>query len=262
MNHLRKSCLVFAMSFLTVISATANDQEKGLQIAKEMKARDIGWGNSQSEMTMTLRTKKGQEIVRKMRIKSLEVDGDGDKALTIFDTPLDVKGTSFLSFSHTIGDDDQWIYLPAVKRVKRISSRNKSGPFLGSEFAFEDLSSFEVEKFGFTYLRDEEVNGQSGVVLEMDPVDKHSGYTRAQAWVDTVHYRTHKIDFYDRRNTLLKTLTLEDYQLFKDKYWRPMSQKMVNHKSGKSTDLAIKKLEFDAGLTVTDFNESRLKRAR
>lgn len=93
---------------------------------------------------MTLRTRKGQEIVRQMRSKSFEVSGDGDKALTIFDTPLDVRGTAFLSFSHATGNDDQWIYLAAIKRLKRIASRNKSGPFLASEFAFEDLSSFEL----------------------------------------------------------------------------------------------------------------------
>ena len=260
MNHLKISFLVLLVSLFS-LSAVA-DEQKGLEIAKKMKARDVGWGNSASDMTMTLRTRKGQEIVRQMRIKSLEVENDGDKSLTIFDTPLDVKGTSFLSYSHTTGNDDQWIYLPALKRVKRISSRNKSGPFLGSEFAFEDLSSFEIEKFNFKYLRDEEVNNQTGVVIEMDPVDENSGYKRAQAWVDTEHYRIHKIDFYDRRDTLLKTLALEDYKRFKDSYWRPMLQKMVNHKTGKSTDLAIKNLEFDVGLTSADFNENRLKRSR
>lgn len=262
MNHVSKFLLAFVIAFSSAITLASTDEEKGLAIAKEMKSRDIGWGNSQSEMIMTLRTRKGQEVVRQMRSKSLEVEGDGDKGLTIFDTPLDVKGTSFLSYSHTVGNDDQWIYLPAVKRVKRIASRNKSGPFLGSEFAFEDLSSFEIEKFNFKYLRDEEVNGQAGVVIEMDPVDKYSGYKRAQAWVDTEHYRTHKIDFYDRRDTLLKTLSMHNYKLFKDKYWRPMSQKMVNHKTGKSTDLSIRNLEFDVGLTSSDFNENRLKRSR
>ena len=255
-------CVLAVLLLVSIQVGAETSQEKGLAIAKEMKARDKGWGNSQGEMIMTLRTSKGQEIVRQMRTKSLEVDNDGDKGLTIFDTPLDVKGTTFLSFSHTVGNDDQWIYLPAVKRVKRIASRNKSGPFLGSEFAFEDLSSFEVEKFSFNYLRDEVLNDQDMVVIEMDPVDKYSGYTRVQAWVDTEHYRAHKLDFYDRRNTLLKTLTISGYQLYKDKYWRPTTQSMVNHKTGKSTDIEIKNLEFDVGLTDADFNENRLSRIR
>ena len=249
--------------FALTLSATAQtSEERGLAIAKEMKVRDIGWGNSQSEMFMTLRTRKGQEIVRQMRSKSFEVSGDGDKALTIFDTPLDVKGTAFLSFSHATGNDDQWIYLPAMKRVKRVASKNKSGPFLGSEFAFEDLSSFELEKFSFNYLGDDTVNSHAMFKISMDPVDPYSGYTRADAWVDKEHYRVHKIDFYDRRNSLLKTLTISDYKLYNEKYWRADKQNMVNHKTGKSTDIVIKNLEFDVGLSEDDFNQNRLKRAR
>lgn len=235
---------------------------KGLEIAKAVKARDVGWGNSEADLTMTLRTKSGQEVVRQMRSKQLEVEGDGDKGMTIFDTPLDVKGTVFLSFSHTVESDDQWLFLPALKRVKRIASRNKSGPFLGSEFAFEDLSSFEIEKFTFEYLRDEALDGVDMQVLEMRPTDKYSGYTRSHVWVDKEHKRFFKIDFYDRRDTLLKTLTIKGYHLYQDKYWRPDQQFMVNHKSGKSTDLEFTRFEFNVGLTDGDFNEKRLERIR
>jgi len=237
-------------------------QEKGLRIAQEMKARDSGWGNSQSDLIMTLRTRKGDEIVREMRSKSFEVEGDGDKGLTIFDTPLDVKGTAFLNHSHTTKNDDQWIFLPALKRVKRIASRNKSGPFLGSEFAFEDLSSFEIEKFKFNYLRDETLDEAATFVLEMIPTDKYSGYSKVHGWVDQQHYRLQKLVFYDRRDSLLKTLTFEGYKLYQGKYWRADVQKMVNHKSGKSTDVAIQNLEFDVGLSADDFKENRLSRAR
>ena len=246
----------------STLSFAQSSAQKGLEIAQQIKARNTGWNNSRSDMLMILRTKKGQEINREMRSRSLEVQDDGDKALTVFDTPLDVKGTSFLSHSHVQGNDDQWIYIPSIKRVKRISSRNKSGPFLGSEFAFEDLSSFEVEKFSFNYLRDEEFNGVAMFVVEMDPVDKHSGYTRSISWIDKEHYRVHKIDFYDRRNTLLKTLSIKDYKLYKDKFWRASFQNMQNHKSGKSTDIILKNIEFDVGLTDKDFNENRLQRAR
>ena len=264
MGNMKLLTLIIGIAFFVLASTShaQTTQEQGLAIAKKMKARDIGWGSSQSEMVMTLRTRKGQEIVRQMRSKALEVEGDGDKALTIFDTPLDVKGTSFLSFSHSTGNDDQWIYLPALKRVKRIASKNKSGPFLGSEFAFEDLSSFEIEKFNFDYLGEDNLNGQAMVKISMDPVDRYSGYTKANAWVDTEHYRVHKIEFYDRRDTLLKTLTISDYKLYKDKFWRADKQSMINHKTGKSTDIVINNLTFDVDLKESDFNENRLKRAR
>ncbi|MEJ1408739.1 MAG: outer membrane lipoprotein-sorting protein, partial [Candidatus Sedimenticola sp. (ex Thyasira tokunagai)] len=162
MNRFRKPFNLLLTAWL-LTSATAiyaeTAEEKGLAIAKESKARDIGWSDMQADMKMILRNKQGQESLREIRLKSLELESDGDKSLSIFDKPRDVKGTAFLSFSHPVGADDQWLYLPALKRVKRISSRNKSGPFMGSEFAYEDLTSFEVEKYSYKYIGDETVNG-------------------------------------------------------------------------------------------------------
>ena len=130
-------------------------QQRGLEIATEAERRDSGFHDSTASMKMLLRNKQGQESTRDIRVRTLEQVDDGDKSLTIFDQPADVKGTAFLSFTHKTGPDDQWLYLPALKRVKRISSRNKSGPFMGSEFAYEDISSQELEKYTYKYLRDD-----------------------------------------------------------------------------------------------------------
>ncbi len=124
----------------------ASIEERGRQIAAEWDRRDTGWKNMTASLQMLLRNRHGQESTRQLRNKSLEMDGDGDKLLVMFDHPRDVKGTNFLSFTHVTGPDDQWLYLPALKRIKRIASNNKSGPFMGSEFAYEDLASQEVEK--------------------------------------------------------------------------------------------------------------------
>ncbi|TMS92771.1 outer membrane lipoprotein-sorting protein [Pseudoalteromonas sp. S201] len=256
------SSIVVGISLLSTPVFAQTPEEKGLAIAEERKARDLGWGDSISQAEMILRNAQGQETIRKMRLKSLEVENDGDKALTIFDQPLDVKGTAFLSFSHATTPDDQWMYLPALKRVKRIASRNKSGPFMGSEFAFEDLSSFEVEKYSYQYLRDELFNGEDTFVVESDPVDKYSGYTKQVNWIDKAHYRPLKIEFYDRKGSLLKTLTFSDYKLYLDKYWRADKMSMVNNQTGKSTDFITKELIFKTGLKDKDFNKATLKRAK
>ena len=237
-------------------------EEKGLAIAKEAKARDAGWSDMQAEMLMVLRNSQGEESIREIRMQSLEVQGDGDKSLSIFDKPLDVKGTAFLSFSHAVGADDQWLYLPALKRVKRIASRNKSGPFMGSEFAYEDLASFEVEKFTYKYLQDEGCGTEQCFVVEQYPVDQFSGYTRRVAWIDQSEYRIHKVMFYDRKDALLKTLTYQDYKQYLDKHWRPNTMNMENHQTRKSTDLVWKGYQFKTGLTDADFNQNTLKRAR
>ena len=129
-------------SFLQPLPAAAGAaDEKGLAIAREADSRDDGFGDFAADMIMILKNRHGQESAREMRVRTLEVNGDGDKSLSIFDTPRDIKGTAFLNFTHRTGDDDQWLYLPALKRVKRISSRNKSGSFMGSEFAYEDIGS-------------------------------------------------------------------------------------------------------------------------
>ena len=250
---------VAALSVSLLLSSFAwADEVKGLEIAQERKARDEGWGDSVATMQMILRNAQGESSTRLMRLKSLEVADDGDKGLTIFDEPRDVKGTAFLNHSHTVGADDQWLYLPALKRVKRIASRNKSGPFMGSEFAYEDLSSQEVEKYTYKFI--EEKGGL--LIVEQDPVDPKSGYTRRLvSYNKDKGYRIEKVEFYDRKNALLKTLTYSDYKLYKDKYWRASVFTMINHQSNKETRLDFNDYNFDVNLTEDDFTQVALKRA-
>ena len=237
-------------------------EEKGLAIAMEVDTRDQGWGDFQADMEMLLRNRQGEESLRKMRVKSLEVEGDGDKTLIVFDEPRDVKGTALLTFSHKVKDDDQWLYLPALKRVKRIASRNKSGPFMGSEFAYEDLASQEIEKYTYKYIRDGELDGIPVFLIERYPVSKYSGYTRQLVWIDKARYIPLKIEFYDRKNSLLKTLVFKGYRQYLDKYWRASEMFMENHQTGKSTLLTWKNYRFRTGLKDSDFTRNSLKRIR
>ncbi|HED12951.1 MAG TPA: outer membrane lipoprotein-sorting protein [Gammaproteobacteria bacterium] len=253
--------LSMLISYTTPVSADGA-ADKGLQIAKISKSRDLGWSDIQATMTMILKNSHGETSIRKMHIKVLEQTQDGDKSLTVFDSPNDVKGTAFLSFSHPNANDEQWLYLPALKRVKRISSRNKSGSFMGSEFAFEDLTSFEVEKYDYRYIKDEKLNGVATFVVENYPKDKYSGYKRRVTWVGKAEYRMLKIDFYDRKNTLLKTLHFNQYKQYLGKYWRAQQMVMINHQSGKSTELQWQAYRFKTGLKQSDFNRNALKRAR
>ena len=234
--------------------------ERGLAIAQEAERRDTGFHDSTASMQMILANKQGDTSTRYIRVRTLEQLDDGDKSLVTFDEPADVKGTNFLSFTHKTGPDDQWLYLPALKRVKRISSRNKSGPFMGSEFAYEDISSQDLEKYTYKYLRDETYEGMECFVIERDPVDKYSGYTRQVVWIDKKEYRPQKIVFYDRKNAKLKTLTYSGYRQYLDKYWRADEMFMQNHQTGKSTRLIWEDYRFKTGLTDSDFNRNTLKR--
>lgn len=260
-----KKSLILTMTislFATPVFAQT-PEEKGLAIAVEADKRDLGWGDSTANMRMVLKNKRGDTSEREIRIKSLEITGDGDKSLTIFDKPRDVKGTAFLTFTHIDKPDDQWLYLPALKRVKRISSRNKSGPFMGSEFAYEDMSSQEVDKYTYKYLRDENcANGLDCFVTERYPTDRFSGYTKQVGWMDKNEYRPQKIDFYDRKGAKLKTLVFSDYKQYLNKYWRAHKMEMTNHQTGKVSILTWSDYEFKTGLKESDFNKNKLKRLR
>lgn len=237
-------------------------EEKGLAIAVEDDKRDNGFKDYKADAIMILKNRQGDESTRYLRFKTLEVQGDGDKNLTVFDRPRDIKKTAFLNFSHALGNDDQWLYLPALKRVKRISSSNKSGPFVGSEFAYEDITSQEVKKYSYKWLRDEDYEGQKSFVVEQIPAYENSGYKRRIVWIDQKEYRTLKVEFYDRKNSLLKTLTFGGYQKYLNQYWYPDEMYMVNHQTGKNTRFIWKNYTFRAGLTDKHFNKNSLKRAR
>jgi len=237
-------------------------EDRGLAIAREADRRDTGFEDFSADLTMTLRNSHGEETRRDMRSRTLEQKDDGDKALVIFDSPGDVRGTAFLSFTHKEQNDDQWLYLPALKRVKRIASSNKSGPFVGSEFAYEDISSQEVEKYTYRYLRDETYDGRDHYVIERDPVDPKSGYSKQIVWLDNVHYRPWKVEYYDRGGKLLKTLTFSGYQVYLEKYWRADRWTMVNHQTGKSTILDWSDYVFRNGFDDRDFNKNSLAKAR
>ena len=237
-------------------------EERGLEIAVAMDERDSGWKHFSADMEMILRNRAGKESRRRITNRQLEVHGDGDKSLSLFREPRDVAGTAMLTFAHGLEPDDQWLYLPAIKRVKRISTRNKSGPFMGSEIAYEDIGSPEVEKFSYRYLGDEPCGEYECHKLERYPLYEGSGYTRHISWVDKAEYRLIRIDFYDRKDALLKTLEFVDYNEYPGGYWRADRFEVKNHQTGKSTTLIWSNYDFETKLDERDFSHSALKRLR
>ena len=259
-----KAIILLSSLLLTagVSQADMTAEERGLEIAIEADRRDTGFNDNTAGVMMVLRNRHGESSERQMKIRTLEVENDGDKSLVTFDHPRDVKGTAFLSYTHKEGADDQWLYLPALKRVKRIASNNKSGPFVGSEFAYEDISSQEVEKYTYKYIKDDMLDGKSVYVVERYPVDPKSGYTKQITWIDQDEYRVWKVEFYDRKGDLLKTLNYEGYNQYLDQYWRADKFFMQNHQTGKSTELVWSDYNFGTGLSDRDFDQRSLQRAR
>ena len=229
------------------------------EAAQKSEAVMSGFDDASSKMQMTLINARGQQRTRTMKMQVLE-GKDEDKSLMEFLTPPDVKGTKFLSYEHIDKDDDQWMYLPALKRVKRISSKNKSGSFMGSEFSYEDLSAFNVKKYTYAEKLDEvTVDGVAMYVGESKPVSKYSGYTKLITWMNAETFLIHKVEYYDRKKKLLKTAFFEKYKNYGDVY-RIGKISMNNIQNDKTTILVWSDEKIRLGLKDKDFHKRYLKK--
>ena len=259
---------VIAASLAIIPMTGANaSNEKGLAIATEVDSRDKGWGDVTVEGEMVLKNKAGNESVRKFRSTILEAADafEGDRSIITFSEPRDVRGTALLTHSKIEPDDDsQWIFLPAVKRVKRISSSNRTGKFVSSEFSYEDLGSEEVADNDHIWLEDAACEHDASLTcaaVESRPKNKRSGYSRRVSFIDLDEYRVHRIDFYNRRGDLEKSLRFEDYRQYEGQFWRAHVMIMDNSQTGKSTRLAWGEYSFRQGLTERDFTPQGLPKA-
>ncbi len=249
-------------SIVPMAASAETPEEKGLRIAFEASERNDGFGDFTAQMTMILRDRQGRETVRQMHFKVLEVQGDGDKSLFVFDQPQDVKGTALLTHGHINSQDDQWLYLPALKRVKRINAARRSGSFMGSEFSYEDMSSSDVEEYTYKYLIDEPCGELMCTVTEQIPLDNKSGYSRRVLWQDIEELRTWKMELFDRKGFHLKTLTFANYRQYLDQYWRAGEQEMINHLTGASTVLEWTDFQFRTNPDESEFTQTGLRRIR
>ncbi|MGF1700243.1 outer membrane lipoprotein-sorting protein [Photobacterium makurazakiensis] len=252
-------------TLLPVFSSTVITQEglsaeqKGLVIATEMVNRDTGYQSYASQVTMDIIAANGDSAHRELTIKGQEQSEDGDRIITAFQAPRDIAGTTLLTYSHAIEADDQWLYLPSIKRVKRISSNNRSGPFMGSEFAYEDMSSWELDKYRYVFIDTRSEGGKQYWVIACYPQYANSGYTKIIAWIDQTIFQPRKIEYFDRKNSPLKVLTLTDFQQYQQQYWRAHVATMVNLQNQRTTRLTWHNFELGLPLNSRQFEPNQLR---
>jgi hypothetical protein len=258
---------IFIIAFFFAVHAEneklpTNPEKKGLAIAEMANKSDVGFENFSVQIKMILTNKLGKQSSRIMKTYTKEGVDDGDKAIIVFETPRDVRGSAVLTYTHKTKSDDQWLYLPALKRVKRIASKNKSGSFMGSEFAYEDLASQEVEKYTYKFIKEEKLNEEDCYVVDSFPVDKYSGYTKITTWIHKKRLTPEKAVYYDRKESLLKTLKFSGYKQFINKYWRASEFEMVNHQKKKKTVLEWSEYKFKQVLKDNMFSPNGMKKLR
>lgn len=239
------------MRFIVLLSVTlagmtlwaTTPAEEGLRIARLTDEANNGFRGEYSEMEMVLINAHGDETVRKLVTRTMEKAGDGDLSVSEFHWPADVKGTKMLTWSHKTGDDDQWLYLPALKRVKRISSKNKSGAFMGSEFSYEDLGSQEVEEYTYEFLEETNHDDRKVWKLKRIPVSKKSGYSKEVVFMDQEYMNPLRVEYYDRKGELLKVAQFSQYVQF-DSWWRAGTIEMDNVQTKKRSRIVWQKREL------------------
>lgn len=260
------AALLVALFASAATAGAETPEEKGLAIVRDAERRGENFGDLRAEAEMVIRNGRGGEAKRVLKIALLDLPGSASRSLTVVEAPKDVKGTALLTHTAADASDQQWLYLPAAARTKRIASSGRSGPFMGSEFSFDDFSAQTVERYRFKWLRTEACPAPMAAekcdVIERIPKESGTGYARQEVWMDQSQRRPHKVDYYDAQNQRIKTLVSEGYKLYENKFWRAETLTMTNARSGASTLLRWSNIRFKSGLTEADFEVSRLSSAR
>lgn len=236
---------------------------KGREIAENADQNNGGWENSIAELKMILTNNRGRESRREMEIRIIEGTGEeGDKSLVIFADPADIAGTALLSFNNVSRANDQWLFLPSLRKTRRIASSKRNGSFVGSQFTYDDMMPSDVDEFTYVWQRDEPCDLGLCHVVERVPTDENAGYSRQLIYWDTEEFRAVRIDYFDKRNELDKKLQNSDFQLHNDEFWRPHRQLMVNDRSQEKTELILESIAFKTAIRTQDFNPQRLDKIR
>lgn len=222
--------------------------------------------NEKNLLDMTLTNRRGQTRQRKMIGWSKQTSRDTENQLVRFEEPADVKGVGLLTWEHADRDDDQWLYLPALRKVRRISTADQADSFMGTDFSFEDMRSEKLDEHEYTLLREEEVNGRPCWVIQATPSTekqkKESGYSKRLVWVDQERFLGVKGEYYDKKGALLKTLETRDYQEVAPGLWRVNWLRMKNVRKNHDTLLLFTEREVNTEVKDDLFTERYLKRGR
>jgi hypothetical protein len=225
----------------------------GEEIEIRQDKMQSGYIGETRSMTLTLVNAQGEESVRKVDFEGFEGSSRRDKTVLRFTYPADLKGTALLTHEQGGGDDDQWLYLPSIKRVKRIASSNQSGSFMGSEFAYEDLVVRQIDKYTSRYLGDEEIDGKDCYVIERTPKNKNSGYSKVIRWRMKSNLQELKTDYFDRKGELLKQRTMEGHRLL-DGFWRVKKIAVKNVQTNKYSTLTFDAVKVKLNLLEHQFS--------
>ena len=232
---------------------------------KAAQARKLDGSEAVVKMIMT--DDKGSTRERKITMATKLYDGGKtEKRILRFLSPADVKGTGVLVFDYDAKDDDVWIFLPAMRKTRRIVSSQRSQSFLGSEFSFGDLNVPSLDEFKYELVKEEAAGGEPCFVIDATPKDKAvadaEGYSKKTYWISKATYSVRKGLFYDPAGKLLKELNASDIKLLDpaNKRYRAMKMEMVNKQNGRKSVFESEKVTLAKDVNDEYFSTRYLER--
>lgn len=246
--------LFMAAVLLVSLEVEAEDSITGREVVVRYD-RQIRASTEEVEMTMNLINKEGKTRSRQLvSISKTNEEGKQDSMLRFME-PADVRGTALLTHEHADVDDDRWLYLPALRKTRRVAATDDSDNFMGSDFAYEDIDFEELNAFDYKLNGNEIKDGFDCYVVEAIPSNekkaKESGYSRRVMWIRKDNYFMLAVDYYNSRNELVKQRKAYEIKLVDGtEKWRPARQVMINLKTGHKTEL--KYSNFIIGANVSD----------
>ena len=250
---------ILGMILLGSMSLMAQTDLTALEIMQKVNERPDG-DEMDGTLTMTLVNSRGGERVREIK-QFIKDFGEVEKKIMFFVKPADVKNTSFMNWSYAddTKNDDQWIFLPALKKIKRISSDSSGDYFMGSDFTYDDLGDRKPMDDTHTILRTETLNDLECYVVESVTKDEDYMYSKTIAWVVKDRWYELKKDFYDEDEDYLKTLTIKNVEEISG-FWIITSTEMKNEQKNHATRMELKNVKINSGIPDSKFSERMMKR--
>jgi len=252
---------LLAASTTMANTSTTDKAARGSEIASSVDRHDAGFEDYVVTGKMTVKRPGGISATREFEMNTLELRDDGDKRLVVFSQPRDLAGFVSLTHTHPSAPDDQWIFLPATSRSKRLASRDKTGSFAGSEFAYEDIATWELSNYHYEFIQDEPCGEPVTTCHTIANIPKYtySGYEKLVETIDPRIWQPVRIVYFDRQGRELKRLEFFDYQEYEGKHWRPGRIVMTNAHDGSESEILWQNYRFKTGLRDADLREARLE---
>lgn len=255
-------CMVMFFISNTEVFISVPNQFTALEIMERYVFQQKSATES-AEVMMVLTNKAGKSHTRKLQMTSRTAEDESEWKLIRFTFPSDIEGTGLLTHEPLNGEDERWLYLPAMRKVRRISASEKADNFMGTDFSYEDLAEEELNHWRYQLLPTEQIDDRECYVIEATPFTKQeqqaSGYSKKILWIDMLHFVLIQAKYFDKKGELSKAYAASNIKEIDSKF-RAHTLIMENLKTGHSTTLTMEQISLNQPAEARLFTLRHLER--